>query len=264
MLLIATHSPSALGGERDCLTAAQSQKASPGSALKSGQTNADLRAICADYGIATDGKKAELIQRIHDHELGSAPSLVQRLGNLASSDYTDMDANDDGRVTRSEAKAYSKSASKKSMLKRIQGDDFEDLSGFDQNGDGRVTRSEVRMTVNAIKAKLLELGLSTKGLKDELSARLADALDKMSGGQGSPAGQPAEEEDTDTDGPANSAPARDVAAEKESEMGEVVASDATKERTFFPVFIGFAAVLACVAWHLHNLSVISAGGAKEA
>ena len=247
---------------------------------------------------------------------------MQRLGNLASSDYTDMDANDDGRVTRSEAKAYSKSASKKSMLKRIQGDDFEDLSGFDQNGDGRVTRSEVRMTVNAIKAKLLELGLSTKGLKDELSARLADGESsginmaliviflqhwiKCQAGKDHLLGsQPRKRTQIlmdqvgtmkrsgrsfpDSVLAANSAPARDVAAEKESEMGEVVfvsccgnsnavalphfhrhlsmqvvASDATKERTFFPVFIGFAAVLACVAWHLHNLSVISAGGAKEA
>ena len=61
-------------------------------------------------------------------------------------------------------------------------------AGMDANGDGRVSRSEARkyreasqtpskeapQTVNAIKAQLLELGLSTKGVKSELMARLAD------------------------------------------------------------------------------------------
>jgi len=37
-----------------------------------------------------------------------------------------------------------------------------------------------------------------------------------------------------------------------------------KDTTVFPVFVGFAAVLACIAWHLHNLSLAAeaAGAAK--
>jgi len=54
------------------------------------------------------------------------------------------------------------------------------------------------------------------------------ALDKLSGAVGSPAG---------------------------SEMGEVVASDSSEEANFVPVFMGFAAVLACIAWHLQNLQM---------
>ena len=32
-------------------------------------------------------------------------------------------------------------------------------------------------------------------------------------------------------------------------MGEVFANDSTEEANFVPVFMGFAAVLACIAWH---------------
>jgi len=59
---------------------------------------------------------------------------------------------------------------------------------MDANGDGRVSRSEARkvreasqtpskeapQTVNALKSQLLALGLSTKGVKSELMARLSD------------------------------------------------------------------------------------------
>ena len=36
-------------------------------------------------------------------------------------------------------------------------------------------------------------------------------------------------------------------------MGEVFANDSTEEANFVPVFMGFAAVLACIAWHLQNI-----------
>lgn len=57
---------------------------------------------------------------------------------------------------------------------------------MDENGDGRVMRSEAKkyrekaaereppQTVSALKAKLTEMGLSTKGVKSELMARLND------------------------------------------------------------------------------------------
>ena len=56
------------------------------------------------------------------------------------------------------------------------------------------------------------------------------ALDKLSGAAGSPAGKG-----------------------EESEMGDVFANDSTEEANFVPVFMGFAAVLACIAWHLQNI-----------
>jgi len=229
-------------------------KASPSSALKSGQTVPDLRAICASLDLDTDGRKADLIERIKDYENANAPTLVKRLGGPKTDPHEGMDANNDGKVTRSEAASAKKRATPRktpSALKRLQSDDgfLEDFSGMDENDDGRVTRSEARkarasspMSVPEIKSKLLELGLSTKGLKAELLTRLSDALDKLSGAAGSPAGKEEAKEE----------------AAAESEMGEVVASDATKDATFFPVFVGFAAVLACIAWHLHNLSLAAA------
>jgi len=223
-------------------------KSSPGSALKSGQTVADLREICVKYGLDSVGRKAELVERIKEHEVDQAPTLVKRLGGHHDVIDSSVDANNDGRVTRSEARSY-KAPRTPSALKRLKSSEKfavdHENDHMDANNDGTVTRSEARkfraetpMTVPNIKAKLSELGLSTKGVKNELLARLGDAMDKLSGAAGSPAG-----------GDEGAA---------ESEMGEVVASDTSSETTLFPVFIGFALVLACIAWHLSNLSQATA------
>jgi hypothetical protein len=224
-----------------------------------------------DLDVDSSGRKADLIERIKEHELKNAPSLVKRLGGYNHDIPDDMDENGDGTVTRSEAKAYRKKPTPKkprtpssAALKRLQNDrgykgDGELLEDMDENDDGTVTRSEARkyreMTVQKIKSQLLELGLSTSGLKSELMARLSDALDKMSGANGSPAGGGEGDEPTEDNDDAAEDEADNVSA-KESEMGEVVASDASQERTFFPVFLGFAAVLAIIAYHLHNLSQV--------
>ena len=45
-----------------------SQKSTPGgSAMKSSNTVAELKAICATYDLDTSGKKADLIDRITEH-----------------------------------------------------------------------------------------------------------------------------------------------------------------------------------------------------
>jgi len=239
--------------------APRTPKSSPGSALKSSQTLADLRSVASDFGLDTSGRKADLIERIKEHENGAAPSLVKRLGGY-NRDFEGMDQNDDGRVTRSEVDAHNSKLKAKgpgSALKRLQSDrgykdHQEDITDtMDTNHDGRVLRSESKpsrdMTVAKMKTKLLEMGLSTTGLKNELLARLQDALDKISGSMGSPAGSPAPEASDDADA------VPDNKSQKESEMGEVVASDASNGSTFFPVFVGFAVILAIIAWHLNNL-----------
>jgi hypothetical protein len=87
------------------------------------------------------------------------------------------------------AKAKTPRASRTpAALRRLQSDGVEDLSHMDENGDGRVMRSEAKKyrekeaspqreaphTVSALKAKLTQMGLSTKGVKSELMNRLSD------------------------------------------------------------------------------------------
>ena len=67
-------------------------------------------------------------------------------------------------------------------LKRLQADAGfveEKVTGVDVNHDGRILRSESLLKVSDIKEKLLELGLSTKGLKNELQERLANGASHM-------------------------------------------------------------------------------------
>jgi len=215
------------------LLLAQNQAASPKSALKNGQTVADLKDVCTTYGLPVSGRKADLIDRIKVHENVSAPTLLKRIGgSSAARDFSGMDANDDGRVTRSEARAYKSSPQ---------------------------TVPDTPTTVAQLKEKLVQLGLSTKGLKKDLEMRLADALDKLSGAAGSPAGG------GEADAPETKADAEEEKTQEgddddksaaESAMGEVVAADASSQPTLVPVLIGFAAVAACIAWHANNIGVV--------
>lgn len=219
---------------------------SPGSALKGSETVPELRKICADYGIDTFGKKAELLERIKEHEGASSPPA---------------------KSPAKTPKAKAATPRSRAVSKRVDTSNIIYGDELDANHDGRVTRSEVKetpsstpskgaTTVAALKAALSELGLSTQGLKSELMARLAEAQDKLSGAVGS-LSEPS---------PAKAAspvsrPTTPVAEESvgESEMGEIVASDASSKPQLWPVLLALAAVIALVAWHLQTKGRIKPG-----